>query len=243
MVFRESLRRIVLASGKGGVGRSTLTANLGVALAKMGKATTIVDASLTTPNLSLMFKLEKALYTLNDVLAGEASLSDATYGGPSGLKIIPAGITLEQIKKAKPDGLPTVLRELPTKTEFLLIDAPGGLRRETVAALRSGHEVLLIATPDIATVSNVMKTRLIAEFLGPTPIGIVLNRVRGEEFELTRDEIKHIMGLPVLAEIPEDGEVKKALNQGRILAQANPRSPASKAIEGLARKLARMRAR
>jgi MinD-like ATPase involved in chromosome partitioning or flagellar assembly len=136
-----------------------------------------------------------------------------------------------------------VLRELPTKIEFLLIDAPGGLRRETVAALRSGREVLLVAVPEIATVSNVMKTRLIAEFLGLTPIGIVLNRVRREEFELTRDEIKHIMDLPVLAEIPEDEEVKKALNQGKILVQASPRSPASKAIEGLARKLAKMRVR
>jgi len=88
-----------------------------------------------------------------------------------------------------------------------------------------------------------MKTRLIAEFLGLKPIGIVLNRVRGEEFELTRDEIKNIMDLPVLAEIPEDDEVKKALNQGKILVQASPRSPASKAIEGLARKLAKMRAK
>ncbi len=235
------MRRIVLASGKGGVGRTTLVANLGLALAKMGKVTVVVDASLTTPNLGLMFKLEKAIYTLNDVLAGEAALGDAIYDGPSGLKVIPAGPTLDQVKKALPDRLPGVLRELPVKADFLLIDAPGGLRRETVAALRCGSEVLLVANPEIAAVSNAMKTRLVSEFLGLRPIGIVLNRVQKEEFELDGKEIENMMGLPLLAEVPEDASIGKALSQGKIALDANPRSPASRAIGELAKKIAKMR--
>jgi len=235
------MRRIVFASGKGGVGRSTLVANLGLALAKMGKKTVVADASLTTPNLGLVFKLEKVLYTINDVLVGEAALGDAIYDGPSGLKIIPAGVTLDQIKKALPDCLPDVLRELPVKADYLLVDAPGGLRRETIAALRTGQEVLLISAPEIASVSNVMKTRLIAEFLGLTPVGIVLNRVRKEESELAGDEIKRLIDLPILAEIPEDTNIGKALNQGKIVITAYPNSPATKAIKALAIKLAKMK--
>lgn len=235
------MRRIVFASGKGGVGRTTLVANLGLALAKMGKKTVVADASLTTPNLGLVFKLEKVLYTINDVLVGEAALGDATYEGPSGLKIIPAGVTLDQVKKALPDCLPDALRELPVNADYLLIDAPCGLRRETIAALRTGQEVLLVSTPDIASVSNVMKTRLIAELLGATPIGIVLNRVRKEESELAGDEIKRLIDLPILAEIPEDNNIGKALNQGKIVVDAYPNSPAPKAIKALARKLVRMK--
>jgi len=235
------MRRIVLASGKGGVGRTTLAANLGLALVKMGKRTVVADASLTTPNLGLMFKLEKVLYTINDVLAGEAALGDATYDGPSGLKIIPAGVTLDQVKKALPDSLPDVLRELPVKADYLLIDAPGGLRRETIAALRTGQEVLLISIPEITSVSNVMKTRFVAEFLGATPIGIVLNRVRKEESELASDEIKHLIDLPILAEIPEDNNIGKALNRGKIVVNAYPNSPAPKTIKALAGKLAGMK--
>lgn len=235
------MRIITVASGKGGVGRSTLVANLGVALAKLGKSTTIIDASLTTPNLGLIFKLEKVIYTLNDALAGESTLADVTYVGPGKVNIIPAAVTLEQIKKARPERLPELLRQLPKETEFVLIDAPGGLRRETIAAMRAGRELLLVAIPEIASVSDAMKTRLVAEFMGLNPIGVVLNRTRREEFELTKDEIKDIMRLPVLAEIPEDPNVRKALNRGKPVIELSSKSPASKAIRELAKKIAAMK--
>jgi len=237
------MRRIVIASGKGGVGRTTLTANLGIALAKMGKTTVIVDGSFTTPNLALLFKLERVVYTLNDVLAGEATLADVMYDGPGGVKIVPAAVTLEQIRKVRSERLPEMLRELPKGTDFLLIDAPGGLRRETVSALRSGQELLLVMTPEMTAVSDSLKTRLIGEFLGIKPIGAVLNRRRKEEFGLTKNEIKTILNLPVLAEIPEDTSVKKALKQGQPVIELSPKSSASKAIKALAKKLTRMKAK
>jgi septum site-determining protein MinD len=235
------MRRIVVASGKGGVGRTTIVANLGVALAKLGKHPLIVDASLTSPDLALLFKLERVLYTLNDVLAGEATLADVVYDGPSGVKIAPAAVTLEQIRKARPERLPIALQSLPEKTDFLLIDASGGLRRETVAALRAGREVLLVTTPEMTAMADAMKTRLVAEFLGLKPLGIVLNRARREEFELGRKEIEEIINLSVLAEIPEDINVRKALKQGMPVLEFSPRSLASKAILGLARKLMKTR--
>lgn len=231
----------MIASGKGGVGRSTLTANLGLAITQMGKTTVILDASLTVPNLGSMFKLEKVPHTLNDVLAGEIPLDDAIYRGPSGLKIIPAGVTLNQVKKALPSRLPQVLNELPIKTEFLLIDAPGGLRRETVAAFRAGREMLLVTLPEIAAASDMMKTRLIADFLGLKPIGVVVNRILRKEFELTSSEIGHLLNLPVLAEVPEDVNFNKAFNLGKIAVDASPNSSASKAIRALARKLVEIR--
>ncbi len=239
--YGHHVRRIVLGSGKGGVGRSTLTANLGLAIAKMGKKAIVLDASLTTPNLGTMFKLEKVPYTLNDVLAGEIPLNDVIYQGPSGLKIIPAGVTLNQVKKALPNRLPGILKELSINADFLLIDAPSGLRRETIAALRAGQEVLLITLPEIAAASDMMKTRLIADFLGLKSIGVVVNRVLREEFELTSSEIGHLLNLPVLAEVPEDINIKKAFNSGKIAVDATPNSLASKAIKALARKLVEMR--
>jgi len=176
------MKVISVASGKGGVGRTTLVANLGIALSKLGKDTTILDGCFGTPDLALLFKLEKAFYTLNDVLAGDTSLDNVIQEGPEKVKIAPAAVTLEQIKKTKPERLPDVIRELSGKTELLLIDAPGGLRRETVAAIRSSNETLLIATPDMVSVSDCMKTKLIVEFLGSKPMGLVLNRVTGADF-------------------------------------------------------------
>lgn len=237
----DFMRRIVIASGKGGVGRTTITANLGIALARMGKRTVIVDGSLMTPNLALLFKLERVVYTLNDVLAGEATLADVMYDGPGGVKIVPAAMTLEQIRKVRSERLPEVLRKLPEDADFLLIDVPGGLRRETASALRAGRELLLVTTPEMPAVSDALKTRLVGEFLGIKPIGAVINRKRREEYELTRGEVKTILNLPVLAEIPEDVSVKKALKHGKPVVELSPNSSASKAIKVLAKQLAAMK--
>ena len=228
------MRIIAVVSGKGGVGRTTIVANLGIALASLGKNTIIVDGSLTTPNLAILFKLEKAAHTINDVLSGRASLKDILYNGPKGVKIAPAALSLEKIMETSPENLSDMLRDLPPKTDFLLIDAPAGLGRETVAAIRAAREVLLVATPDIASVSDCMKTRLVAELLGSTPIGIVLNRVRREEFELSGKEIEANAKLPILAEIPEDEKVKLALKNGIPLLVLNPKAKAAKAMTALA---------
>ncbi len=237
------MRRIAIASGKGGVGRTTLVANLGIALASLGKETIIIDGSLTTPDLALLFKLEKSVYTLNDALAGDAMLADVIYPGPKRVKIVPAAVALEQVRRARPERLPELMRQVPKKTDFVLIDVPSGLKRETVSAMRAGREVLLVATPEMTSISDAMKTRLIAELLGLAPIGVVLNRVRREEFELTRDEIRTIMNVPVLVEIPEDEKVRQALKRGTPLLELNPNSPAAKAIKKLAGTLLRVRGR
>ena len=238
-----NMRRIAVASGKGGVGRTTLVANLGIALASLGKETIIIDGSLTTPDLALLFKLEKSVYTLNDALAGDAMLADVMHSGPKRVKIVPAAVALEQVRRARPERLPELMRQVPKKTDFVLIDVPSGLKRETISAMRAGREVLLVATPEMTSISDAMKTRLIAEFLDLVPIGAVLNRVRREEFELTRSEIRTIMNVPVLAEIPEDEKVRQALKRGEPLLELNPNSPAAKAIKELARKLLRVRGR
>ncbi len=237
------MRCITVASGKGGVGRTTLVANLGIALASLGKETIIIDGSLATPDLAFLFKLEKAVYTLNDVLAGEATLADVLHVGPKKVKVAPAAVTLEQIRKAHPERLPEVIRQVPEKTDFVIIDASCGLRRETVVAMRAGNEVLLVATPETTSISDAMKTRLVTEFLNLAPIGVVLNRVRKEEFELARGEIQTIMNMPVLAEIPEDEKIKQALKLGKPLLELSPNSPAARAIQGLAKKIIKIRGR
>lgn len=232
------MRRIVLASGKGGVGRTTLTANLALALAKEGKSTMVVDACLSSPNLALLFKLEKAPYTLNDVLRGEIPPQDAVYEGPHGLRIVPSSISgdMEGVDLTK---LPSVLEGMGEKVEFILIDSPGGLRKETVATLRAGQEVLLLTLPEITSLSDTMRTKVLLELLGLRPRGVVLNRVKGKDYEFPPGEIKRLLDLPVLGEVPEDLNVRKAWRRGEPVADLYPRSPASRAITELASKLGR----
>lgn len=231
------MRIIAIGSGKGGVGRSTITANLGVALANMGKSTLIVDGNLTTPNQGLIFNLEKASRTLNDALTGDIPLQEAIYKGPSDVEIAPASVTLQKIKNAEPSNLPRALREQIEGYDFVLIDTPNGLRKETVSALKSGEELIIVTVPELTSVSDSMKTKVASEFLGLEPIGLILNQVKDEEYELDEEEIRTVMNLPILSTIPHDKEVRHSLNKGKLLLEWKPNAPAAKKIRELGEKL------
>lgn len=130
----EACRVVCMASGKGGTGKTTVTANLGTALAELGAETYILDADIAMANLGLILRMEDAPVTLHDVLAGEADIEEAIYEGPHGVKVIPAGISLEGIRKANPDRLRDVVEHIIDRADFLLIDAPAGLGRDAITA-------------------------------------------------------------------------------------------------------------
>jgi septum site-determining protein MinD len=230
------MRKIVVASGKGGVGRTTLTANLGVALAKLGKKVLVMDAGFTTPDLGLLFRLEGALYTINDVLSGSISPEDAMYDGPFGVKVMPMGTTAEHMKRSNPAKFPELVRRIEG-FDFLLIDAPAGVKREAIAALRSAEEAIFVTLPETVSISDTLKSVAIADLLGLKKLGTIVNRVKGEDYEIPVEEIEKILELHVLAEIPEDRSVTRAGAVGRLFILSSPNRPAARALTRLARRL------
>lgn len=232
------MRTIVIGSGKGGVGRSTITANLGLALAELGFSTLIIDGSLTSPTQALFFNLEKVSIYLNDVLSNDLQIEEAIYDGPNdNLKILPASLTLEEMRKTRSSKLPQMLKRKVEGYDYVIMDAPSGLRQETISVLKSGDELIVITTPEPTAISDSMKTKLTGEFLGLDPIGVILNKVEGEEYELGREEISDVLDLPVLSVIPKDDEVGRSLNEGDLLLKKSPKSPASRKIKKLTREL------
>lgn len=225
---------ITVASGKGGVGKTTITANLGVALAQFGKDVTILDADIEMANLALLFSMEDMNTTLHNVLAGEAPISEAIYRGPAGIKIIPSGVSLDGLKKADPDVLERVLDEVIRQTEILLIDAPAGLGKSAITALAVGQELLLIVNPEISSMADALKTKIVGKKLGIHVLGAVLNRAGSDKTDLSTDEVQTILETKVVAIIPEDGEVKRSSAAGTPMVIRNPSSPASLAIKKLA---------
>jgi septum site-determining protein MinD len=232
------VRSITIASGKGGVGKTTITVNLGIALSKLGKEVTVLDADITLANLELIMGLENAPVTLQNVLAGEASITDAIYKGPEGVKVIPAGVSLEGLRKVNPDKLEEVIVDILDMTEYLLVDAPAGLERSAVVALAISQELLLVVNPEIASITDGLKTKVVAERLGTKLLGIVVNRISGLSAEMAKHEIEAILEGKVLALIPEDPEVRKSAAFGRPLLVRAPNSPAARAIMELAGKIA-----
>src|SRR3989338_11517016 len=120
-------RIIAIVSGKCGVGKTTLVANLGAALAGMGKDVIVLDANLTTPNLGIHLGVPLFPVTLHDVLKGRAHIRDAIYDHESGLRVVPAGISLRDLRGVDAKDLPTALLDLLGHADIILVDGAGWL--------------------------------------------------------------------------------------------------------------------
>jgi len=227
-------RVITIASGKGGVGKTIVTANLGVALASYGESVVVLDADITMANLELVLGMEGKSVTLHDVLAGKASIEEAIYEGPEGVKVVPAGISLEGLRNVKLERLEEALSHLVENTDILLIDAPAGLEKDAISALAAADEVLLVTTPEVPSISDVLKTKIIADKLDVNIIGVIVNREQHDKTFLTVEEIETILEVPVIAVIPEDVEVSRSAAFGEPIVVKNPKSPVSNAIMKLA---------
>ncbi|BAW30816.1 MAG TPA: cell division ATPase MinD [Methanothermobacter sp.] len=223
-------RVITVASGKGGVGKTIIAANLAVALASYGENVVVIDADIAMANLELVLGMEGKPITLSDVLAGEASIEEAIYEGPRGLKVVPAGISLEGLRNVKIERLEEALSYIVENTDILLIDAPAGLEKDAIAAIAAADELLLVTTPEIPSISDTLKTKIIAEKLDINIIGVVVNREQHDKTFLTVEEIETILEVPVIAVVPEDQEVSRSVAFGEPIVVKNPKSPVSNAI-------------
>lgn len=227
-------RSIVIASGKGGVGKTVVSINLATSLARMGKKVTIIDADIEMANVALRLRLPRKENpkTLHDVLAGRAKLEEAVYRAASGLRVIPSGISFKALKEIDESRLEAVLREALSDTEILIIDAPAGLK-PTLPALKVADELLLVVTPEVASILDAMKVRLAFKELGGEVLGIVVNRMSYDEEDLTIEEIETLLEEKVLVVIPEDPNVKKSVAYREPIVLTNPYSPSSKAYSRL----------
>ncbi len=217
-------RIIAIASGKGGVGKTTITANLGAALAGLGKDVILLDADVAMANLELIMGLEGQPVTLNDVLSGDADIKEAIYEGPGGVKVIPAGIPMDFLKKVKIDRLEKTIHSLLSKADIILIDAPAGLEKNALTAIEVAEEMILVINPEVPSITNALKTRIMAEKLGVNVLGVVVNREKNDKTFLTTNEIEIILKIPVLAKIPEDPEVSRSAAYSELLILRNPLS-------------------
>jgi septum site-determining protein MinD len=227
-------RVIAVMGGKGGIGKTTLVSNLGAALAGFGCNVLAVDSNLTTPNLGIHLGIPLYPKTMHDVLKGKANITEAIYRHPSGLRVIPAGLSLDDLNGADPKDLPTALLDVLGIVDIMLLDASAGLGREAVAALEAADEVMILTTPDTPSVTDALKASKLAQHVGAKPTGIIVNRILGKQYEMTRQSIRGMLELPIIAEIPEDHNVPASIAARTPLVNYMPRSPASREIMRLA---------
>lgn len=228
---------IVISSGKGGVGKTTTAINLGTALSMQGRDVIVMDGNLTTPDLGLYLGAPKVPVSLHDVLQNQKSIFEAVYKHPSGLKVIPAAISLNALKGLELRKLKKVFQELKGESELVIIDSAAGLGADVQKVFKLADEALIVTNPEIAAVTNALKTARLAENYGATVIGIVLNKLRKDRYEMSEKEIEEILEIPIIAKIPESRKIRKAYQERQPIVYAYPHSSASKAFKQLASKI------
>jgi len=237
---REEMTRIYgFSSGKGGVGKSTIVANLGIALAKNKQKTLLVDADIPMPDLATILGIGEPPITLCEVLSRSKKIQQAIYKGPADVDIIPCGLSLDSFLRADIRLFKKNIMSVAKLYDFVLVDTPSGLHNYVLTALKAVSDVFLVITPDEPAVAKALKLKTVLEVLGIRTKGIIVNRVRKKLFgrtpQLSKNEIEMKLGTNVVCAVPEDEEVINSLGFRKPLMLRKPNSPASKALQLLAK--------
>lgn len=236
-------RTILICSGKGGVGKTTLTANLGIALARQGERTAVLDADFGLRNLDLLLGLEnRIVYTAQEVLAETCRLEQALvrHKLEPNLSLLPAG-NPRMLEWLTPDDMQKIVGMLAERFDYVLIDCPAGIEDGFKNAAAAAQEALVVTTPEVSAVRDADRVIGLLQTRKIEPVQLVLNRVRPKmmmnQEMLAISDVTDILALPLLGLVVEDEQVIVSTNRGEPLTLNGTRSPAGLAYSNVARRL------
>jgi septum site-determining protein MinD len=242
-VTSTSPRIILICSGKGGVGKTTLTANLGIALARLGERTAVLDADFGLRNLDLLLGLEnRIVYTAQEVLAGTCRLEQALvkHKLQPNLSLLPAG-NPRMLEWLTPDDMRKIVALLAERSDYVLIDCPAGIEDGFKNAAAAAEEAIVITTPEVSAVRDADRVIGLLNVQGIQPVQLVLNRVRpkmvASQEMLSVEDVTDILALQLLGLVVEDEQVIVSTNRGEPLTLQGTPSPAGQAYLNVAQRL------
>ena len=233
---------ITITSGKGGVGKTTTTANLGVALARLGKKTVVIDADIGLRNLDVVMGLEnRIVYDLVDVVEGRCRLRQAMIKHKQfpELYLIPAAQTRDKTSVSPADMI-HITDKLRNEFDFIIIDSPAGIERGFRNAIAPADDVLIVTNPEVSAVRDADRIVGLLEAEHKNPGKLILNRLKPEMVKkgemLSAADVVDILALEIIGIVPEDDHVIPASNSG-VPVTLNENSRAGLAFRNIARRL------
>jgi len=227
----------VIASGKGGVGKTTTTINLGLSMNELGKEVIIVDANLTTPNVGLHLGSPIVPVTLNHVMSGDAKVEEAIYEHESGTKILPSSLSIGDLDTINHDKMEEITKKLRKIADNILLDSSAGLGEESKSAMRSADEIIIVTNPEVTAVTDALKTIKMAEEMDKKVTGVIITRIEGKKWEMDIPTIKDMLEVPILGVIPEDDSVKESHRMKNGVVLTHPKSKAARAYRNVTRRI------
>jgi septum site-determining protein MinD len=234
---------IVITSGKGGVGKTTTTANLGTSLALLGKQVCLVDTDIGLRNLDVVMGLEnRIIYDLVDVAEGKCKLQQALIKDKrfECLALLPAAQTKDK-SAVEPEQMEKIVNELKAGYDYILIDCPAGIEQGFKNAVAGADHAIVITTPEISAVRDADRIiGLLEKEEKITSPKLVINRIRNHLMKngdmMDVDEIVDILAIELVGIVADDDLVIKGTNSGAPVA-LEPNGQASIAYRNIARRI------
>ncbi|MEI6413519.1 MAG: MinD/ParA family protein [Pseudomonadota bacterium] len=246
MFESRPVRVIAVTGGKGGVGKTNVAVNLGVALAEMAQRVVLLDADLGLANIDIVLGLHPP-YNLSHVVRGERTLEEIAIVGPAGLRLIPAASGIKEmaaLSTAQHAGLIHAFGEFGQDLDVLIVDTAAGISDSVISFSRAAQEVLMVVCDEPASITDAYALiKLLNREYGVQRFHILANMVQtpqeGRELyqKLCRVTDRYLeANLLFTGAIPFDPAVKKAIKSQKPVVQAFPRSAAAMAFRSLAQK-------
>jgi flagellar biosynthesis protein FlhG len=250
MSMAKKTKVIAVTGGKGGVGKTSVSLNTAIALAKLGKNVLVLDADLGLANCDVMLGL-RVHKNLSHVLSGEAELDDILVEGPSGIKIVPAtsgSIDMVELSPAQHAGLIRAFSEMRTPVDIFIVDTAAGISDMVLSFSRASHEVLVVVCDEPTSITDAYALiKVLNRDHGVTRFKVVANMVRTikegqdlfKKLTMVTDRFLDVT-LEMTAIIPFDDNLRKAVRRQKAIVDAFPKSPSAVAFKTLAAKIERM---
>lgn len=243
----KQTRVIVVSSGKGGVGKSTLALNLSLSLSSLGQRVILMDADLGMANIDIMLGLVPK-FNLYHMIRDQKTLKDIIINGPSGLKIIPGGSGMNELANLREDELNRILLEmgrLDGEYDFMIVDTGAGISNNVIRFLLAADDVIILTTPEPTSLTDAYGiVKSVTRYGYKGNMFLVVNRVNKEsegilvaqKFKLVSEKFLDL-DIKILGHILQDPQVELGIRRQEAFCQVFPKSIAAKNIMNMAEKL------
>lgn len=234
---------IVITSGKGGVGKTTCTANLGSALAMQQKSVCLIDADIGLRNLDVVLGLEnRIVYDIVDFIEGQCRLNQAIIKDKkfSNLHLLPAS-QMRDKSAINPNQMIKLCEYLKPKYDYILIDCPAGIERGFKNAIAGADRAIVVATPNVSSIRDADRIIGLLENNQLTNPSLIINRYKAKMAHqgdmLTVDDIVDILSIDLIGVVPDEDEIIVSTNRGESLIYEQDNSPVGKAFIDITKRI------